>query len=194
MEVATQLVALLEEEGYSVWWDRNLLAGDDWLSQIQTKLDQARKVVVLWSAKAAKSKYVFNEAAYASSRKKLVPLAIEADAIPIEFAHIQAPRVTDIAGSKAAVLSAMGADTATGAEPPRRSAFRVRQTGLHSRRTAGQCPEVASKRSSPVHNRGEAYRRSATARPELRRAGACEQPGASDNSRPRMARFAEPAR
>ena len=40
--IAARLARALEVSGYSVWWDRSLLAGDSWRSQIQGAIDQSQ--------------------------------------------------------------------------------------------------------------------------------------------------------
>ena len=46
---AARLARALEVSGYSVWWDRSLLAGDSWRSQIQRAIDQSQLMIVIWT-------------------------------------------------------------------------------------------------------------------------------------------------
>ncbi|MFZ3385286.1 MAG: toll/interleukin-1 receptor domain-containing protein [Candidatus Methanoperedens sp.] len=56
------LSGALELKGFSVWWDPNLDHGDRFDEVIQQKLDAAKCVMVLWSVKSVKSKWVRAEA------------------------------------------------------------------------------------------------------------------------------------
>ena len=53
-EVA-KLAAYLEAEGWSVWWDRGLTAGDEYRDEIMKHLALARAVIVVWSKTSASS-------------------------------------------------------------------------------------------------------------------------------------------
>ena len=44
-----RLVRALEDAGFSVWWDRGLGGGESWRAQIQTALDAAKCVLVVWT-------------------------------------------------------------------------------------------------------------------------------------------------
>lgn len=75
--------------GFSVWWDRTIAPGEVFDEVLQRALDDAKCVVVLWSAKAVSSSWVKTEAAEASARNILVPALIEEARLPIEFKRIQ---------------------------------------------------------------------------------------------------------
>ncbi len=57
------LAEALEREGISVWWDRRLSGGDEFTREIQARLDEARAVLVAWSARSVDSHWVADEAA-----------------------------------------------------------------------------------------------------------------------------------
>ena len=86
---AAQLAQCLENSGYSVWWDTNLIAGDHFRSEIQAKLVAAKCTVVLWSEHAVKSEWVQEEAGYAHSEKKLVPTKLDTTELPMPFGGLQ---------------------------------------------------------------------------------------------------------
>ena len=44
-----QLVRLLEERGWSVWWDRTIASGGDFADTIEPAIEEARCGVVAWS-------------------------------------------------------------------------------------------------------------------------------------------------
>ena len=68
----SRLAALLEAEGYAVWWDIALESWGEYRQQITAALEEAPVVVVLWSEGAANSQWVYSEATRALAAKKLV--------------------------------------------------------------------------------------------------------------------------
>ena len=74
---AERLAARLRTEGWTVWWDPHLEPGDDFDEVIDHELTAARCVVVLWSERSRKSRYVKGEAREAVRQGKLVPAFIE---------------------------------------------------------------------------------------------------------------------
>ena len=68
------LAALLEAEGYSVWWDTNLVSGDQFRKVIMTELGRARAVIVVWTENSINSDWVHSEAGRAHADRKLIPV------------------------------------------------------------------------------------------------------------------------
>ncbi|MGE0623783.1 MAG: tetratricopeptide repeat protein [Pseudomonadales bacterium] len=89
------IVAALEAQGWSVWWDRALKPGETWPSVIERQLKRARCVVVAWSEAAIRSPWVRLEANQARERKILVPLLLEDVHIPPEFGSVQVVSLHD---------------------------------------------------------------------------------------------------
>lgn len=89
--VAQALGAALAADGYAVWWDRDLVPGENYAVEIQRQLDGARCVVVLWSAASVASSYVLDEASRARDAKKLLPVRIEEMALPLGFGMLHTP-------------------------------------------------------------------------------------------------------
>ena len=91
---ARQLAGWLESLGYSVWWDRSLIAGDDWPSELEIKVRSSKRVIVLWSPRAANSDWIKFETNIARNEGKrrddnvLVPLIIETCATPSHWGPI----------------------------------------------------------------------------------------------------------
>ena len=79
---AQQLAHALETQGWSVSWDRQIPAGSIWRDFIGQELNDAKSVVVLWSAASAASHQVYDEADEARKRNVLIPLSIEAKVQP----------------------------------------------------------------------------------------------------------------
>jgi hypothetical protein len=94
-ETARKLAGVLESYGYSVWWDRKIVAGQSFDQVIERELEAAGAAVVLWSKSSVASEWVKNEAAVAAERGVLVPVLIENVKLPLEFRRRQ---TVDLAG------------------------------------------------------------------------------------------------
>ena len=74
-----------EAQGFSVWWDVGLKAGEAYDEVTENSLRTAKAVVVLWSKKSVASRWVRAEATLADRNKTLVPCMIEPCERPIMF-------------------------------------------------------------------------------------------------------------
>ena len=88
-ERASVLAAALEGQGWSVWWDRKIVAGETFDETIEDQLATASSVVVLWSEHSVGSEWVRNEAGVASERDVLVPVLLDEVKLPLEFRRRQ---------------------------------------------------------------------------------------------------------
>ena len=86
------LVQCLMADGYSVWWDEHIGAGDTWRETIERELDEARSVIVVWSKRSIGSEggFVREEASRAQRRGVYVPVLIDAVEPPLGFGEKQA--------------------------------------------------------------------------------------------------------
>jgi hypothetical protein len=84
-KLATQLVT----EGYSVWWDWDLLVGKRYRETIETELQTAKAAVVVWSQHSIRSDFVRDEAEDAQQRNILLPLLKEIVRPPAGFRQLQ---------------------------------------------------------------------------------------------------------
>jgi TIR domain len=75
--LALKLAAMLEAEGWKVWWDTSLTIGDDFRNEIMTELGRARAVIVIWTDTSIKSDWVRSEAGRAQADRKLIPVKVE---------------------------------------------------------------------------------------------------------------------
>src|SRR5215213_4729167 len=96
------LVALFERQGWSVWWDQKIPAGKTFDEFIEEKINEAKCVVVVWSADSVKSKWVKTEAAEGDRRGILVPVLIDDATIPLAFRQTQAQRIGGVSAEAVA--------------------------------------------------------------------------------------------
>ena len=91
---AEAVCRVLTNEGFSLWVDYHALRGGDEYSQrIESELEQAKVVLVLWSKNAKTSRWVLDEAEHAARKAVLVQLIIEdtgKDVLPLSFGSLHA--------------------------------------------------------------------------------------------------------
>jgi hypothetical protein len=88
-DTAKRLADELAGRGWSVFWDRTLLPGATWRSQIQSALSAAKVVVVMWSHKSVASRWVEIEADHAFQRDVYIPVKIDDSSLPLGLSHVQ---------------------------------------------------------------------------------------------------------
>src|SRR5262249_6317316 len=88
------LAKALQTEGFSVWWDWDLLVGKRYREAIETELSTAKVALVVWSQYSIHSDFVRDEAEEGQQRNILVPVLKEADRPPAGFRQLQ---TTDLA-------------------------------------------------------------------------------------------------
>ena len=98
-EKAQKIAEAIEKKGYTVWWDRIISPGLTFDEVIEEKLDEAKCVVVLWSEKSIKAKWVRTEASEGDKRGILVPVMIEVVTPPLAFRRLQAAKLMDWDGT-----------------------------------------------------------------------------------------------
>jgi hypothetical protein len=79
----------LQSEGFSVWWDWDLLVGKRYRETIDQELQTCRVAVVVWSQHSIQSDFVRDEAEEAQQRNILVPVLKEVVRPPAGFRQIQ---------------------------------------------------------------------------------------------------------
>jgi TolB-like protein/Tfp pilus assembly protein PilF len=87
------LVASIEAEGWSVWWDPEITPGEEFDSLISRELEAARALVVVWTPNSVDSRWVRGEARDAADRGVLVPVRFDNAKLPIDF---RAVHTTDL--------------------------------------------------------------------------------------------------
>ncbi len=88
----------LRDRGFSVWWDREILAGERFDRAIDDALDEAKCVLVLWSRRSVGSDWVQEEATRGRSRGVLIPVRIDDVDIPLGFSRLQSADLADWQG------------------------------------------------------------------------------------------------
>ncbi len=97
-EKAKIVAEVLEQQGWSVWWDRNIPPGKSFDEVIEENLEAAKVVLVLWSKTSVKSNWVKEEATEGVHRDILVPAMIDDVNIPLGFRRLQAAQLIDWKG------------------------------------------------------------------------------------------------
>jgi TolB-like protein len=108
------LVEALQADGFSVWWDEQIGGGAAWRQAIETELNAAKSVIVIWSHRSTgpEGTFVQDEATRAQQRHVYVPVLIDKVHLPLGFGETQALPLTGWHGNRAdsryqAVLAAV---------------------------------------------------------------------------------------
>ncbi len=94
-ERVAPLVAAIEAQGWSVWWDPEIDAGQQFDDQIEEELKAARAVLVVWTTASVASRWVRGEAREAADRGVLVPARFDGARMPMD---VRAIHTTDLDG------------------------------------------------------------------------------------------------
>ncbi|HEY1561227.1 MAG TPA: TIR domain-containing protein [Caulobacteraceae bacterium] len=89
------LVAALEAQGWSVWWDPEIAPGQEFDRLIADELQKARAVVAVWTPASVASRWVRGEARVGADRGVLAPVRFEGVDLPID---LRAIHTTDLDG------------------------------------------------------------------------------------------------
>jgi len=97
------LVAALEAEGFSVWWDQHIGGGTNWREEIETHLDAAKVVIVVWSKKTIgpDGRFVRDEAGQAQEAGHYLPITVDNVRPPLGFREVQALDLSSWKGNRA---------------------------------------------------------------------------------------------
>lgn len=77
-EYVNKLVAAIENEGFDVWIDRELLTGDKWIKTINHQIDTCDAFVIVMTDDSSRSQWVQREVLYAIQEgKRIFPLLLQ---------------------------------------------------------------------------------------------------------------------
>lgn len=83
--IAEAIAAQLGKLGLDVWWDRDLLAGEDYRKKTAGIIGQVAVTIVIWSRRSVDSEWVVGEASAARERKILLPVSADGITPPLDF-------------------------------------------------------------------------------------------------------------
>lgn len=121
------LVAALEAQGWSVWWDPAIAPGQEFDELIADELKKARAVLVVWTPASVASRWVRGEARTGADRGVLVPVRLENAELPIDARVLHTTDIDDwngdagsepfraLVGALAALLGTAGGGAAPAA-------------------------------------------------------------------------------
>jgi len=93
-ELVRPIVALLEGQGWSVWWDTRIVGGERWDAVIEREITAAHCVVAVWTPQSISREWVHIEAHHGRERDILVPILIGVERPPLAFSLVQARQLT----------------------------------------------------------------------------------------------------
>ncbi len=116
------IIDALIAQGFSVWWDNDLLAGDRWTKTIERELKACDCVVVAWSEASVQSEWVELEAYHGKQRRILCPFFLDPVTPPFQFTLDQAENLVGWSGDVSVepwrkLLAAIGAKARVPAGP-----------------------------------------------------------------------------
>lgn len=95
------IVKLLEERGWTVWWDLNIPPGSKFSKVIQEAINSSSCVIVLWSENSISSEWVEIEAEEGREKGILIPVYLDDVKVPFQFKLIEGARLEDWDGDSA---------------------------------------------------------------------------------------------
>jgi DNA-binding response OmpR family regulator len=93
------LATILQQDGWSLWFDQKLRAGATFDRVIEQALTDARAVIVAWSKNSVNSDWVRAEAAFALESAKLFPVRLDDTPLPLRFIHVHTLNLSGWDGS-----------------------------------------------------------------------------------------------
>jgi adenylate cyclase len=87
------LVAAVEAQRWSVWWDPEIAPGQEFDGRIEAELKAAKVVLVVWTPTSVVSRWVRGEAREAADLGKLVPVRFDGASLPMD---VRAIHTTDL--------------------------------------------------------------------------------------------------
>lgn len=101
-----EIAKALEAQGLSVDWAREILPGQNRVTEMTRRLSEARAVVVVWSNRSVAAPMVLDEAGAARDQGKLVPVMIDRVEPPLGFRQLHTSDLTSAAAGEQLALLA----------------------------------------------------------------------------------------
>lgn len=87
--IVEKFVKILIERGFNVWWDKNIVGGNQFNDTIEERLNSSKCVIVVWTKNSIKSIWVKAEASIGLGKGILIPVILDKDIqIPLPFNSI----------------------------------------------------------------------------------------------------------
>gem|GEM_PF-6259339 len=88
--IADRISDALKQEGYTIWMDVGIRGGTRWDQEIETELESARAVIVIWTPRSVSpTSTVRDEALWARQNGKFVSVLAEDCSLPVMYRGIQ---------------------------------------------------------------------------------------------------------
>jgi Tol biopolymer transport system component len=148
-EAARRFASGLEQEGFSVWWDQALNAGESFDQVTERTLKEARAVVVLWTRRSVQSRWVRSEATLADRYGTLVPVMLEPCDRPIMFELTHTAELAGWSGDRGdrrwqSFIAGLRRQDGGGASPAPVAAPQAASSSTPSRRTPWRLAAAAA--------------------------------------------------
>lgn len=87
------LVDAFKSQGWSVWWDRQIVPGTSFDDMIEQAISGSACVVVAWTEASVASEWVRHEALFGLDKDILVPILLDDVQMPFAFRRTQAAKL-----------------------------------------------------------------------------------------------------
>ena len=93
--IAKSLAEVFQQERWSVFTDDEIRSGADWRATLESKLEQAKCILVIWSERSVQSEWVREEADYGRSRGVLVAVRVDGCELPFGYRRFNVVDLSD---------------------------------------------------------------------------------------------------
>jgi len=79
-DYALELAQMLQNAGFDIWFDMEMVTGEEWVQLITKKIDECKVFIVIMTPNSASSKWVNREVLYAMQKNKAIfPLLLQGE-------------------------------------------------------------------------------------------------------------------